>query len=217
MRRNMTQALTAASSETLEHREVAFESVESACDEENLQDSTVVEDSKQSDTDCGAVRRTEQENHSEPITHASGTASSSPHTKTSITSNAFVSSTTHKNTVLRPSRPLRCRSAGCVIVDPVTDTVVGTGRDSESDPLAHAVFVAVDDIARSQVEKSGRMTRSKPGEPYLCTGYDAYITKEPCIMCAMALVHSRVRRVFYGVSDKYIGGLGGRYSLHLQE
>lgn len=52
--------------------------------------------------------------------------------------------------------------------------------------------------------------------PYLCTGYDLYVTREPCSMCAMALVHSRIRRVFYGCSDNITGALGSRYKIHTQ-
>lgn len=33
--------------------------------------------------------------------------------------------------------------------------------------------------------------------PYLCTGYDVYLWREPCIMCSMALTHSRIRAIFF--------------------
>ena len=49
-----------------------------------------------------------------------------------------------------------------------------------------------------------------PGErPYLCTGYDCYVVHEPCVMCAMALVHSRLRRVIFCVTNSQHGALGG--------
>ncbi|XP_035792758.1 probable inactive tRNA-specific adenosine deaminase-like protein 3 [Anopheles albimanus] len=50
--------------------------------------------------------------------------------------------------------------------------------------------------------------------PYLCTGYDVYLTHEPCIMCAMALTHSRVRRVFYHHLNAKGGALGSLVKLH---
>ncbi|XP_049542158.1 probable inactive tRNA-specific adenosine deaminase-like protein 3 [Anopheles darlingi] len=50
--------------------------------------------------------------------------------------------------------------------------------------------------------------------PYLCTGYDVYLTHEPCIMCAMALTHSRVRRVFYHHLNAHVGALGSLVKLH---
>src|SRR5258708_33036764 len=36
-----------------------------------------------------------------------------------------------------------------------------------------------------------------------------YVTKEPCVMCAGALVHVRMRRVVFGCADPRSGGGGG--------
>ncbi|MBN3308397.1 ADAT3 protein, partial [Amia calva] len=54
------------------------------------------------------------------------------------------------------------------------------------------------------------------GLPYICTGYDLYVTREPCVMCAMALVHSRINRVFYGAASPD-GALGTNYKIHTQK
>ncbi|XP_006636738.2 probable inactive tRNA-specific adenosine deaminase-like protein 3 [Lepisosteus oculatus] len=54
------------------------------------------------------------------------------------------------------------------------------------------------------------------GLPYICTGYDLYVTREPCVMCAMALVHSRIQRVFYGTAS-LDGALGTKYKIHTQK
>lgn len=52
-------------------------------------------------------------------------------------------------------------------------------------------------------------------QPYLCKGYDCYVVCEPCVMCAMALTHSRIRRVLYAKTDPS-GALGGAIRLHGQ-
>src|ERR1700726_1139076 len=42
---------------------------------------------------------------------------------------------------------------------------------------------------------------------------DLYVTKEPCPMCAGAIVHARLRRVVYGCPDPKTGGAGGMINL----
>ena len=42
---------------------------------------------------------------------------------------------------------------------------------------------------------------------------DLYVTKEPCPMCAGAIVHCRIRRVIFGCSDAKGGAAGGLLNL----
>lgn len=45
------------------------------------------------------------------------------------------------------------------------------------------------------------------------TDYDLYVTKEPCAMCAGALVHTRIRRVIFGCADPASGAAGSKMNL----
>jgi tRNA-specific adenosine deaminase 3 len=68
----------------------------------------------------------------------------------------------------------------------------------------------------SRAPSAGRMSEagSIAGDrPYMCTGYDCFLAFEPCIMCAMALVHSRLSRVIYCYKDPQGGALGGQQHL----
>ena len=45
------------------------------------------------------------------------------------------------------------------------------------------------------------------------TECDLYVTKEPCAMCAGALVHTRIRRVIFGCADPAAGAAGSVINL----
>src|SRR5437773_3287834 len=45
------------------------------------------------------------------------------------------------------------------------------------------------------------------------TDCDLYVTKEPCIMCAGALVHVRIRRLIFGCADPRAGAAGSILNL----
>ena len=42
---------------------------------------------------------------------------------------------------------------------------------------------------------------------------DLYVTKEPCAMCAGAVVHTRIRRVIFGCADPSAGAAGSMMNL----
>ncbi len=44
-------------------------------------------------------------------------------------------------------------------------------------------------------------------------GLTLYVTKEPCPMCAGALLHARVDRIVFGIGDPKAGACGGAYNL----
>lgn len=44
-----------------------------------------------------------------------------------------------------------------------------------------------------------------------------YVSLEPCLMCAGAIISSRIPQVFFGADDKKAGAFGSIYSLHTDE
>lgn len=76
--------------------------------------------------------------------------------------------------------------------------VVGRGFNapiSRSDPSAHAEMMALRDAA----QRLGN---------YRLVGCELYVTLEPCMMCAGAIMHARVARVVYGARDPKTGACG---------
>lgn len=71
---------------------------------------------------------------------------------------------------------------------------------TRNDPTAHAEILAMREAA--QTIKNYRLNKTK-----------MYVTIEPCIMCAGALIHARVEEVIYGVTDPKWGGLKSLYQL----
>lgn len=76
--------------------------------------------------------------------------------------------------------------------------VIGEGWNRpirSHDPTAHAEIVALRDAA------------ARVGN-YRLTGADLYVTLEPCLMCAGAIVHARIRRLVFGAADPRAGAAG---------
>jgi tRNA(adenine34) deaminase len=85
---------------------------------------------------------------------------------------------------------------GAVLVR--ADEIIASGTNcpiSTNDPTAHAEV----EVLRAGGRELGT---------YRLTDTTLYVTLEPCVMCASAIVHARVRRVVFGAWDPRAGGAG---------
>lgn len=76
--------------------------------------------------------------------------------------------------------------------------IVGRGFNhpiSAHDPSAHAEIAAL----REAAQRLGN---------YRLGGCELYVTLEPCVMCAGAILHARIARLVYGARDPKTGACG---------
>ena len=90
---------------------------------------------------------------------------------------------------------------GAVIV--LNNEIIGAGWNqpiSRNDPTAHAEIMALRSAA-SAVNN------------YRLPGADMYVTLEPCVMCAGAIIHARINRVIFGARDPKAGAAGSVFDI----
>ncbi|MGB9093972.1 MAG: tRNA adenosine(34) deaminase TadA [Gallionella sp.] len=76
--------------------------------------------------------------------------------------------------------------------------IIGRGFNapiSRHDPSAHAEMMAM----REAAQYTGN---------YRLVGCELFVTLEPCLMCAGAIMHARIARLVYGASDPKTGACG---------
>ena len=90
---------------------------------------------------------------------------------------------------------------GAVLVE--GETIIGEGWNqpiSTSDPTAHAEILALRQGARRR-------------ENYRLGGTTLYVTLEPCVMCAGAIVNARIERLVFAARDLRFGAVRSKFRL----
>jgi len=90
---------------------------------------------------------------------------------------------------------------GAIIVQ--DNEIIGEGWNKvigEHDPTAHAEIKAL-------------RTASHAIQNYRLTGATMYVTLEPCLMCAGAIVHARMARVVFSAKEPKTGAVGSCFDV----
>lgn len=73
-------------------------------------------------------------------------------------------------------------------------------KEKNNDPTEHAEIIAI-------------KKATKKIKDWRLNNCEIYVTKEPCIMCAGAILESRLKRVIFGFKDNEKGGFGGKINI----
>lgn len=87
-------------------------------------------------------------------------------------------------------------------------------RHLRSHPVYTPTMLCIEGIAAIVRGEIPDMLDLLPEDPYLCSGLDLYLMVEPDLMSSMALIHSRIRRVFFLTEDSDSGALMSKGHLH---
>ena len=90
---------------------------------------------------------------------------------------------------------------GAIIVN--QNKIIGQGYNQKellNDPTAHAEMIAISAAASTL-------------QDWRLVGATLYVTKEPCSMCAGAIVNSRIKTLIFGAYDNKKGCCGSLYQL----
>jgi tRNA(adenine34) deaminase len=133
---------------------------------------------------------------------ATGGVAPSDHTSESVgTPVAAVSDRDRHFMLLAQAAAEEARAAGEVPVGAVLvrgDEVIAKGFNhpiGAHDPSAHAEMAAL-------------RTAAQALQNYRMPGCELYVTLEPCLMCAGAIMHARIARVVFGARDPKTGACG---------
>ncbi|WP_291967643.1 tRNA adenosine(34) deaminase TadA [Caloramator sp.] len=94
---------------------------------------------------------------------------------------------------------------GAVIVK--DGKIIGRGhnlRETLKDATAHAEIIAIKEACKAL-------------GGWRLIDCEIYVTLEPCVMCAGALVNSRIKRLVFGAYDKRFGACGTLYNIACDE
>ena len=90
---------------------------------------------------------------------------------------------------------------GAVIVK--DSKIIGRGWNQNiglNDPTAHAEIMAMREAGRALAN-------------YRLPECTLYVTLEPCLMCAGAMIHARLERIVFAATDPKTGAAGGKFDL----
>ena len=83
-------------------------------------------------------------------------------------------------------------------------TIVAKGRNTRErnqDPMAHAELIVIREAAEQL-------------QSWRLTGTTMYVTLEPCLMCAGAMLQARIPRLVFSTWDPKAGACGSLFTLH---